>query len=683
MNRLRNPLLLLAVLALGAGLRIGYLREARRDAVALLPLQDAEYNHYWARGLATGNWTLPPLTPDPRIADTPYFRPPGYAWFLALIYRLGSPRPAVAAAVQMALGLVNVVLAFLLARRWLGSGPALWTALLLAGYWLFPVFETALLDPTLHLTLLLAAFLLLERGDRTAAWPWMGLAGLVFGLAALVRPNTLLFVPCAAAWCAWPRGAGGPGPRSRWTAAGALALGVTLAVAPVTLRNLAVGHDRVLISSNGGLMLYMGNSEPASGLTGTQGLNNLLRGKYRSCFDYPLLVDDLGGQLGRRLKPSEASALLAAAARREACSDPARFLALTWKKVLLFWGPAEWGHNNEPAAQRQSSPLLRRMPGNFPALLALFLVGCAAGWRQRAAAPGAAQPASRLGTLVLLFIPVYFLSLLPFVFSSQYRLALLPFLMMPAGLTLHRVAESLRRGRSAAAAGLLLAAAACYVVLRVNYSGLALGPAAWFYQRAALYERLGRHPQALAEYDRALQADPGHAWAQAGRGIVLARLGRLAEAETALRRALELEPDFPRARVNLAYARHIRGDTQRAVAEIEAVLAEDPRNLAALNALAWIRATHADPRWRDGAAAVRAAETACVLTQGRDAECLDTLAAAEAETGAFEHAVAAAQQALRRAEEAGAADLARQIGQRLELYRRGQPYHERRPAAAP
>lgn len=677
MNRLRNPLLLLAILALGAGLRVGYLREVRHDAVALLPLQDAEYNDYWARGLATGNWTLPPLTPDPRIAKTPYFRPPGYAWFLALVYRLGGPRPAVAAAVQMALGLVNVVLTFLLARRWLGSGPALWTALLLAGYWLFPVFETTLLDPTLHLTLLLAAFLLLERGDRTTAWPWMGLAGVVFGLAALVRPNTLLFILCAVVWCAWPRGTGGPGPRSRWAAAGALALGVILAVVPVTSRNITVGHDRVLISSNGGLMLYMGNSEPASGLTETQGLNNLLRGKYRSCFDYPLLVDDLGAQLGRRLKPSEASAFLAAAARREACSDPARCLALIWKKILLFWGPVEWGHNNEPTAQRLSSPLLRRLPGNFPALMALFLVGCAAGWRHRAV-----TPASRLGTLLLLFIPVYFLSFLPFVFSSQYRLALLPFLMMPAGVTLHRVAESLRHARYATAAGLLLAAAACYVLLRVNYSGLAPGPAAWFYQRAALYERLGRHPQALAEYDRALAADPRHAWAQAGRGIVLARLGRLAEAETALQRALELEPDFPRARVNLAYARHIRGDTQRAVAEIEAVLAEDPCNLAALNALAWIRATHADPSWRDGAAAVRAAEAACALTQGRNAECLDTLAAAEAETGAFERAIAAAQQAMQRAEEAGATDLAQQIGQRLELYRRGQPYHESRPVAA-
>jgi hypothetical protein len=59
----------------------------------------------------------------------------------------------------------------------------------------------------------------------------------------------------------------------------------------------------------------------------------------------------------------------------------------------------------------------------------------------------------------------------------------------------------------------------------------------------------------------------------------------------------------------------------------------------------------------------------------RDPHALDVLAAAFAENGQFAPAVAAARDARRLAIQNGFNELARQVEQRLELYRAEKPYH--------
>ena len=76
-----------------------------------------------------------------------------------------------------------------------------------------------------------------------------------------------------------------------------------------------------------------------------------------------------------------------------------------------------------------------------------------------------------------------------------------------------------------------------------------------------------------------------------------------------------------------------------AVAQFREVLKLDPNNADALNSLAWIEATHADAKLRNGKEAVVFAEKAAGLKKD-DAPTLDTLAAAYAEAGRFKEAVA-------------------------------------------
>jgi len=96
-------------------------------------------------------------------------------------------------------------------------------------------------------------------------------------------------------------------------------------------------------------------------------------------------------------------------------------------------------------------------------------------------------------------------------------------------------------------------------------------------------------------------------------------------------------------------------------------------NPDSLNNAAWRLATCGEPGLRDGARALELAQAAVVATARTNASFLDTLAAAYAETGQFQQAVATQQEAmglLRDPKEK--ADYA----SRLELYAAGQPYYE-------
>ena len=95
-----------------------------------------------------------------------------------------------------------------------------------------------------------------------------------------------------------------------------------------------------------------------------------------------------------------------------------------------------------------------------------------------------------------------------------------------------------------------------------------------------------------------------------------------------------------------------------------------------MNNLAWLLATHKDPKFRDPQEAVRLAERACQLTSHEDPSVLDTLAVAYAAANRFPEAVATAESAIELADSTGQKEMAEHIRKRLEFYRRNQPYYD-------
>ena len=118
-----------------------------------------------------------------------------------------------------------------------------------------------------------------------------------------------------------------------------------------------------------------------------------------------------------------------------------------------------------------------------------------------------------------------------------------------------------------------------------------------------------------------------------------------------------------------------------AIKHYQRVLELDMNSIPALNDLALLRATASDPQLRNGKEAVLLAERACQLTQYKVPFLVGTLAAAYAEVGRFNDAIATAEKARTLALAQGQKEIAAKNEQLLELYKSGQAYHQDAKAA--
>jgi tetratricopeptide (TPR) repeat protein len=189
------------------------------------------------------------------------------------------------------------------------------------------------------------------------------------------------------------------------------------------------------------------------------------------------------------------------------------------------------------------------------------------------------------------------------------------------------------------------------------------------------FAKQGRTDDAIREYEAALRLDHDHYLALVHLGEALGSRGRFPEAKVPLRHALELKPADNEVRRLLAVTLVQGGRVEEAVGAYGEILRRSPDDLDALNNVAWIRATHADPGHRDGAEAVRLAERARDKSPEPVAVLYSTLAAAYAEAGRFPEAVSACERAIELAKGAGDPRQADTFLRQLARYRENKPFH--------
>ena len=108
---------------------------------------------------------------------------------------------------------------------------------------------------------------------------------------------------------------------------------------------------------------------------------------------------------------------------------------------------------------------------------------------------------------------------------------------------------------------------------------------------------------------------------------------------------------------NRSYAYRQSGNFPKAIADLELAIKFDPLAHEPVNDLAWIYATAKSKTFRNGKKAVSLATMACEMTQYRDWNTLDTLAAAFAASGDFSSAVQWVSTAIKNAPEERKASL--------------------------
>ena len=546
-KRGRVDKLLLLILCAACVLRAVYLIEAAGKPAFGFPEVDAGYSDAWGRALATGNWTEAKWHEVSNIPTMPFFRPPGYSYFLGLVYRLGRSHllPRI---VQLCLGVLNAFLAYLLARKWFGRMAGLIAAAGLGCHWLFLYFECELLEPALLIGLGLGMLYALSTLVEKPTFPRATCAGILAGLFALTRPNILLFLPAAAAWVAW-LGARRKEWRPAVVAIGGLGLGACLCILPVTVRNYRVSGDLVLISSNAGINLYIGNNEHADGLFVGRIMEH---GSFRTSDLYSEIVAALEREQGRSLKYSEVSSYFAQQALKFIREHPGKFAALLGRKVVLFWSNWETGHNRSIHYDRRFSPLLSRLPTNFAALFALTVVGLAllfAVLRDTSAklGEGTAGRSKLLETavLLLLFVCVYFASFLPFFVTTQYRAPVIPvMIVLAAGGSVSFGRADIGKRRLALGVATCLGLGA-YCFSAVNWTGYAPNLAKWHFDNGVAHEKCGHAAEARESYDKAITANPRMSAPRINLGIMAGKAGDHGRAVELLSSALELGTRSP------------------------------------------------------------------------------------------------------------------------------------------
>ena len=187
--------------------------------------------------------------------------------------------------------------------------------------------------------------------------------------------------------------------------------------------------------------------------------------------------------------------------------------------------------------------------------------------------------------------------------------------------------------------------------------------------------RRGNLRLAIFHWQAAVQLDPQFAEAHFFLGNALAADGQPHQAITHLQQALRLQPDVSEARLKLAALLLGRRRTAEALQEYRELLRRSPDSFEPMNNLAWILATHPDPKLRDGAEAVRLAERAASLAGSNSASALDTMAAAYAEVGRFAEAAGKIEQAIALAQAAGQTNAFAKFRARLDLYQAEKPFH--------
>jgi tetratricopeptide (TPR) repeat protein len=183
--------------------------------------------------------------------------------------------------------------------------------------------------------------------------------------------------------------------------------------------------------------------------------------------------------------------------------------------------------------------------------------------------------------------------------------------------------------------------------------------------RAQVYERMGKRAEAAADWNAALKQDPNNYVVRAG---FYGSQGRHEEALADFAKAIELNPNH---RVSRAFYFEEQGKWAEALEDYDAVVRAGPVLVSPIvSRRAWLLATCPDDKIRNGERALADAKAA--YGEQKSFESAEALAAAYAETGDFERAVKAQEEAIKFYREE--AVLEPKIEARLALYRDKKPY---------
>jgi len=194
--------------------------------------------------------------------------------------------------------------------------------------------------------------------------------------------------------------------------------------------------------------------------------------------------------------------------------------------------------------------------------------------------------------------------------------------------------------------------------------------------RAAMWRDKGDFKQAISDSDEAIRLEPNRAVLYNNRANIWRKQREYEKAIADCNEAILLDPKDVTPFYNRALAWEKKGEFQKATTGFEDAIRLDPKFPWPCASLAWLKATCPEDKFRDGARAVALAAQASVLTNWKNSDVLDTLAAAYAEKGDFEAAIKWENEAIEFKLKSWSEKTTEDERARLELYKVGKPYRQ-------
>ena len=188
--------------------------------------------------------------------------------------------------------------------------------------------------------------------------------------------------------------------------------------------------------------------------------------------------------------------------------------------------------------------------------------------------------------------------------------------------------------------------------------------------RGAVYQSIGQNHLAIEDYSKTIEIQPNYAPAYNNRGNAYSALGDYHKAITDYNLTIQHAPGYAPAYVNRGLAYKKLGKFQLAIDDCQRAIDLIPNLMPAYECLAWLLSSSPNEDLRNGKLAIQTATRACQLSKWNNADSLEALAAAYAESGDFAAATNWQTKALQKSPPNSI--IPRQ--ERLELYKTQQPY---------
>lgn len=531
-------------------LRLIYLFQIQSIPLFYSLAGDARAYDEWGQRLAAGDW----------LGREVFYQAPLYPYFLGFLQFLLGHNLWQIRLLQITLGALSCALIFVVGRSLFSRQAGIAAGLVLSCYAPAIFFDGLIEKSILDLSLLSVLLLLLSRKMELQLWTrWLAI-GAVVGLLALSRENALILALVVPVWIGFQFTAEPAMNRLRWT--GLFCVGLLLILLPVGLRNLTVGGEFRLTTSQFGANFFIGNNSSADGTYDS--VRKLIREPHFEGQDARRLAERA---LGRSLTPGEVSGYWSRQAWNYIGSRLGEWLGLLGKKWLMVWNAREVEDSDDFYIYQQWSWLLWIFGwiNHFGILAPLAVVGL---WVTR----------NRWRQLWLFYAMTLSLALSVAIFYvfGRYRFPVVPFLALFAGaglIGLTTLCNKRAYRPLVATVGVFLASA-----LYVNWPIYGIrGPGAGGYNNLSnAFFKQGKVGEAVQMALRAIELRPDYGVAHFNLGNLYARQSKLDLAQHHLEEAVRLYPNYAPARSNLGQLLVERGNLAAGIQQFRKAIELNP-----------------------------------------------------------------------------------------------------------